>query len=97
MTLEDSVRQSLADHAKGGPTLQGDPDLSEGRDLADLVLSAGATALRYGPEWLRPRPTRPQRWPRRATATLEHAVLAYARLWPPGAPARIGAQLRQPR
>ena len=44
MTLEDSVRQSLADHAKGGPTLQGDPDLSEGRDLADLVLSAGATA-----------------------------------------------------
>jgi hypothetical protein len=53
--------------------------------------------LRYGPEGLRPRPTRPTRWPRQATPALEHAVLAYALLWPTHGPARIAAQLQQPR
>jgi len=53
--------------------------------------------LRYGPDGLRPRPTRPTRWPRQATPALEHAVLAYALLWPTHGPARIAAQLHQPR
>jgi transposase InsO family protein len=53
--------------------------------------------LRYGPEGLRPRPTRPTRWPRQATPALEHAVLTYALLWPIHGPARIAAQLRQVR
>ncbi len=52
--------------------------------------------LRYGAEGLRPRPTRPTRWPWQATPALEHAVLAYALLWPTHGPARIAAQLRQP-
>jgi len=53
--------------------------------------------LRYGPEGLRPRPTRPTRWPRQAIPVLEHAVLAYALLWPTHGPARIASQLHQPR
>lgn len=53
--------------------------------------------LRYGPDGLRPRPSRPTRWPRQATPTLEHAVVAYALLWPTHGPARIALQLRQPR
>jgi len=53
--------------------------------------------VRYGPDGLRPRPTKPSRWPRQATPALEHAVLAYALLWPTHGPARIAAQLGQPR
>jgi len=52
---------------------------------------------RYGRDGLRPRPTRPSRWPRQATPALEHAVVAYVLLWPTHGPARIAAQLRQPR
>ncbi len=52
---------------------------------------------RYGQDGLLPRPTRPSRWPRQATPALEHAVVAYALLWPTHGPARIAAQLRQPR
>jgi transposase InsO family protein len=36
------------------------------------------------------------RWRRQAIPALEHAVLAYALLWPMHGPARIAAQLRQP-
>lgn len=53
--------------------------------------------MRYGPDGLRPRPTQPSRWPRQATPALEHAVLAYALLWPTHGPARSAAQLGQPR
>ncbi|MDR7483701.1 MAG: helix-turn-helix domain-containing protein, partial [Armatimonadota bacterium] len=53
--------------------------------------------VRSGPEGLRPRPVRPTRWPRQAAPALEHAVLAYALLWPTHGPARIAAHLRQPR
>jgi len=52
--------------------------------------------LRYGAEGLRPRPTRPTRWPRQAIPALEHAVLAYALLWPTHGQARLALQLRQP-
>ena len=52
---------------------------------------------RYGRDGLRPRPTRPSRWPRQAVPALEHQVVAYALLWPTHGPARIAAQLRQPR
>ncbi|MDR7559682.1 MAG: helix-turn-helix domain-containing protein [Armatimonadota bacterium] len=53
--------------------------------------------VRYGPDGLRPRPTRPTRWPRQATPALEHQVVAYALLWPTHGPARMAAHLRQPR
>jgi len=53
--------------------------------------------LRYGPAGLRPRPAHPTRWPRQAAPALEHAILAYALLWPTHGPARIAAQLKQPR
>lgn len=52
---------------------------------------------RYGHDGLRPRPTRPSRWPRQAMPALEHQVVAYALLWPTHGPARIAAHLRQPR
>ncbi len=52
--------------------------------------------LRYGPDGLRPRPSRPTRWPRQATPALEHAVVAYALVCPTHGPARIALQLRRP-
>jgi transposase InsO family protein len=52
--------------------------------------------LQYGVDGLRPRPHRPQRWPRQARPELEHAVVAYALLWPTHGPARIAAQLARP-
>jgi hypothetical protein len=52
--------------------------------------------VRYGADGLRPRPTRPSRWPRQAIPVLEYQVLAYALPWPTHGPARIAIQLRQP-
>jgi len=51
--------------------------------------------LRYGVDGLRPKPQRRQRWPRQAVPALEHAVVAYALLWPTHGPARIATQLQQ--
>ncbi len=51
--------------------------------------------LQYGVDGLRPRPHRPERWPRQTRPELEHAVVAYALLWPTHGPARIAAQLAQ--
>ena len=98
MTLEDSVRHHRLQIMQRAAQL---------RNVARACQEAGISRtlfyrwrqrlLRYGPEGLRPRPTRPTRWPRQATPALEHAVLAYALLWPTQGPARIAAQLRQSR
>ncbi len=98
MTLEDSVRHHrlvLMQRA----TLLGNVTRAcqEAGISRTLFYRWRKRLLRYGPDGLRPRPTRPTRWPRQATPALEHAVLAYALLWPTHGPARITAQLRQPR
>jgi len=52
--------------------------------------------LRYGDAGLHPRPRRPVRWGQQSSPALEHAVLAYALLWPTAGPQRISDQLRRP-
>ena len=98
MTLEDSVRhhrlQIMQRAAQVGNVRRVCQEAGISRTL---YYRWRQRLLRYGPEGLRPRPTRPTRWPRQAAPALEHAVLAYALLWPTHGPARIAAQLRQPR
>lgn len=98
MTLEDSVlrhRRAVIQHAATlGNVTQACREFGISRTL---FYRWRRRLLRYGPDGLRPRPVRPTRWPRQATPALEHAVLAYALLWPTHGPARIAAQLRQPR
>lgn len=52
--------------------------------------------LRDGADGLRPRPPHRARPGQQAPASVEEAVLAYARLWPTHGPARIASQLTQP-
>lgn len=98
MTLEDSVRRYrlliMQRAALLGNVTQACREAGISRTL---FYRWRKRLLKYGPEGLRPRPTRPTRWPRQATPALEHAVLAYALLWPTHGPARIAAQLRQAR
>ncbi|HKV43920.1 MAG TPA: IS481 family transposase [bacterium] len=98
MTLEDSVRYHrlmlMQRAAQLGNVTRACQEAGISRTL---FYRWRQRLLRYGPEGLRPRPTRPTRWPRQATPALEHAVLAYALLRPTHGPARIAAQLRQPR
>jgi len=97
MTLEDSVRRHrlalLHRAALLGNVTQACREAGISRTL---FYRWRRRYLRYGPGGLRPRPTRPTRWPRQAIPALEHQVLAYALLWPTHGPARIAAQLRQP-
>jgi hypothetical protein len=96
MTLEDSVRRHrlaiLQRAALLGNVTQACREAGISRTL---FYRWRRRYLRYGGDGLRPRPTRPTRWPRQAIPALEHAVLAYALLWPTHGPARIAAQLRQ--
>jgi transposase InsO family protein len=98
MTLEDSVRRHrlaiLQRAAVLGSVTQACREAGISRTL---YYRWRQRFLRYGPAGLLPRPTRPTRWPRQAVPALEHAVLAYALLWPTHGPARIAAQLRQER
>ena len=98
MTLEDSVRHHrlmlMQRAAQLGNVTRACQEAGISRTL---FYRWRQRLLRYGPDGLRPRPTRPTRWPRQATPALEHAVLAYALLWPTHGPARIAAQLHQPR
>ena len=84
-------------HATGGPVGQCHPRLPGGRDFSDLVLPLAAALAAVWPGRPAAAADPPTRWPRQATPALEHAVLAYALLWPTHGPARIAAQLRQPR
>lgn len=97
MTLEDSVRRYrvaiLQRAALLGNVTQACREAGISRTL---FYRWRRRYLRYGVEGLRPRPTRPTRWPRQAIPALEHAVLAYALLWPTQGPSRIAMQLRQP-
>src|SRR5437899_7742691 len=97
MTLEDSVRRHrlaiLQRAALLGSVSQACREAGISRTL---FYRWRRRYLRYGAEGLRPRPTRPTRWPRQAIPALEHAVLAYALLWPTQGPARLALQLRQP-
>ncbi|TMI78712.1 MAG: helix-turn-helix domain-containing protein, partial [Bacillati bacterium ANGP1] len=83
MTLEDSVRRHrlaiLQRAALLGSVTQACREAGISRTL---FYRWRQRYLRYGAEGLRPRPTRPTRWPRQAIPALEHAVLAYALLWP---------------
>ena len=98
MTLEDSVRHHRLMLMQRAAQLGNVTRACQEAGLSrTLFYRWRQRLLRYGPEGLRPRPTRPTRWPRQATPALEHAVLAYALLWPTHGPARIAAQLRQPR
>ena len=97
MTLEDSVRRHrvaiLQRAALLGSVTQACREAGISRTL---FYRWRRRYLRYGTEGLRPRPRRPTRWPRQTIPALEHAVLAYALLWPTHGPARIALQLRQP-
>ena len=97
MTLEDSVRRHrlaiLQRAALLGSVTQACREAGISRTL---FYRWRQRYLRYGAEGLRPRPTRPTRWPRQAIPALEHAVLAYALLWPTHGQARLALQLRQP-
>lgn len=97
MTLEDSVRRHrlaiLQRAALVGSVTQACREAGISRTL---FYRWRRRYLRYGADGLRPRPSRPTRWPRQAVPALEHQVLAYALLWPTHGPARIAAQLRQP-
>ena len=97
MTLEDSVRRHrlviLQRAALLGNVTQACREAGISRTL---FYRWRRRSLRYGAEGLRPRPMRPTRWPRQAIPALEHAVLAYALLWPTHGPARLALQLRQP-
>jgi transposase InsO family protein len=98
MTLEDSVRRHRLQIMQRAAILGNVSRACEEAGISrTLFYRWRKRMLRYGPDGLRPRPTRPSRWPRQATPALEHAVVAYALLWPTHGPARISAQLRQPR
>ena len=97
MTLEDSVRRHRVAILQRAALLG---------SVTQACLEAGISRtlfyrwrrryLRYGADGLRPRPSRPTRWPRQTIPALEHQVLAYALLWPTHGPARIAVQLRHP-
>jgi len=98
VTLEDSVRHHrLMLMQRAGQLGNVTRACQEAGISRTLFYRWRQRLLRYGPEGLRPRPTRPTHWPRQATPALEHAVLTYALLWPTHGPARIAAQLRQAR
>ncbi|MDR7548265.1 MAG: IS481 family transposase [Armatimonadota bacterium] len=98
MTLEDSVlRHRLAVMHRAAALGNVSQACREFGISRTLFYRWRRRLTRYGPDGLRPRPTRPTRWPRQATPALEHQVVAYALLWPTHGPARIAAQLRQPR
>ncbi|MER3460747.1 MAG: hypothetical protein C4303_06390 [candidate division GAL15 bacterium] len=94
MTLEDSIRRHRLAILQRAALL-GNVTCREAGISRTLFYRWRRRYLRYGAEGLRPKPTRPTRWPRQATPALEHAVLAYALLWPTHGPARIAAQLQQ--
>ena len=92
MTLEDSVRHHRLQIMQRAAQLRNVTRACQEAGISrTLFYRWRQRLLRYGPEGLRPRPTRPTRWPRQATPALEHAVLAYALLWPTHRPARIAA------
>jgi len=98
MTLEDSVRRHRLQIMQRAAALGNVTRACEEAGISrTLFYRWRKRVLRYGPDGLLPRPTRPSRWPRQATPALEHAVVAYALLWPTHGPARITAQLRQAR
>ncbi len=98
MTLEDSVRRTRLAILQRAALLGNVSRACQEAGISRTVFYRWRQRfVRYGPDGLRPRPTRPTRWPRQATPALEHAVLAYALLWSTHGPARIAAQLRQPR
>lgn len=96
MTLEDSVlRQRLAvmQHAQALSNVSA--ACKQFGISRTLYYRWRQRLLRVGVDGLRVRPSRPTRWPRQATPTLEHAVVAYAVLWPTHGPARMAAALAQ--
>lgn len=98
MTLEDSVvRHRLAVIGRAAALGNITQACREFGISRTLFYRWRQRLLRYGQDGLRPRPSRPTRWPRQATPALEHAVLAYAWLCPTHGPARIAAQLAQPK
>ena len=98
MTLEDSVRRHRLAILQRAALLGNVTQACREAGISRTVFYRWRKRfLRYGLDGLLPRPTRPTRWPRQATPALEHAVLAYALLWPTHGPARIAAQLRQTR
>ena len=97
MTLEDSVRRHrLAILQRAALLGNATQACREAGISRTLFYRWRRRYLRYGTDGLRPRPTRPARWPRQTVPALEHQVLAYALLWPTHGPARIAMQLRQP-
>ena len=98
MTLEDSVRRHRLVILQRAALLGNVTQVCHEAGISRTVFYRWRQRfLRYGSDGLLPRPTRPTRWPRQAVPALEHAVLAYALLWPTHGPARIAAQLRQDR
>ena len=98
MTLEDSVRRHRSAILQRAALLGNVTQVChESRISRTVFYRWRQRFLRYGSDGLLPRPTRPTRWPRQAVPALEHAVLAYALLWPTHGPARIAAQLRHER
>ncbi len=90
MTLEDSVRRHHLAILQRAALLGNVTQACREAGISRTVFYRWRKRfLRYGPDGLLPRPTRPTRWPRQATPALEHAVLAYALLWPTHGPARI--------
>jgi len=98
VTLEDSVRRHRLVILQRAALLGNVTQVCHEAGISRTVFYRWRQRfLRYGADGLLPRPTRPTRWPRQAVPALEHAVLAYALLWPTHGPARIAAQLRQAR
>lgn len=96
MTLEESVRRTRLAILQRAALLGNVTQVCREAGISRTVFYRWRQRfLRYGADGLLPRPTRPTRWPRQAIPALEHAVLAYALLWPTHGPARIAAQLRQ--
>ncbi|HLW46207.1 MAG TPA: IS481 family transposase [bacterium] len=97
MTLEDSVRRHRVAILQRAALLDRVTQACREAGISrTLFYRWRRRYLRYGADGLRPRPTRPTRWPRQTIPALEHAVLAYALVWPTQGPARIAMQLRQP-
>ena len=97
MTLEDSVRRHRVAILQRAAVLDNVTQACREAGISrTLFYRWRRRYLRYGADGLRPRPSRPTRWPRQAIPALEHQVLAYALLWPTHGPARIAVQLRQP-
>lgn len=98
MTLEDSVRRQRLAVMQRAQALGNVSQACREFGISRTVFYRWRRrALQYGPEALRPRPTRPTRWARQAPPALEHAVVAYALLWPTRGPAYIASQLAQTR